>query len=327
MRRLGGAVSLALALLLVATPALAITPPTSTVLDEVTVWRHFLELNDLLILARYTITFASPPSESVDLTFMGRFMNGDTEFASVAPYPYYLDKGYGQGVFAIYLSATQVTAKSITWETTSYSVRLSGNPALAWDPSFPSVSSSALSWQTYSSKADTASALATKLLAIAGNLSIIWNIDLTTPTTLGTKFSTSGEDYFTRAIPDLRTATPNIFQIAFSTPTFREETHAKTYETTLKEQVGWVNSALDSVAADFSIGRGMIGVFIALATVIAVIILGLRFGIGAEMGLVASIAPLVGEAKLGLLSLTALGIMSLLCILLAAFILFLKKAT
>jgi hypothetical protein len=208
MVRLGRVLTLVcISLLVFAIPALAIATPDATpapnpTMTEVTIWRHYLEDNDLLVVANYTISYASPPTETVDQAFIGRFgKTGSADFGSVAPYPYDT-KGYGKGIFTIYFTAAEVTDKAIAWNDATYVVRLSGNPSLTWTPTYSTVSSTSLSWKAYSTHEATVKALGDKILLWAQSLGTAWGETMLSTTGDGNVLSSMGETYFSMAFPE-----------------------------------------------------------------------------------------------------------------------------
>lgn len=320
-------------------PALAIPSPDSPIsINEATIWRHYLETNDLLVLVRTTIPYGTittptptpvPPTENVTEAFLGRFSAvGESDFGSTAPYAYN-DSGYGEAIFAIYFTAQEVYDKGILWADSTYRVSLSGNPALTWTPTYPTVTTSALQWKAYSNQEATSKNLAIKLLAIAVDLESLWGIPLLTTGAEGSILTSAGENYFTRAIPNLRTAVPAIFGSSITQPVFEEEIHAKTYETTLKSEAAWVQQYITATADLIGVTEGYIGLFLAVLVVCVMIFLAYKVaGTGAiEWGLLASIVVLIGFTRLGLISLTVLGVASLFCILLISFVLVLKRSS
>src|SRR3972149_9676894 len=208
-------------LLLLSTPAWGIATPDSTPeLNEVTIWRHYLENNDLLVVANYTITYATPPTETVAEAFIGRFgETGSPDFGSIALFPFDTS-GYGKGIFTIYFSAADVVSKGITWGDTDYVVKLSGNPSLTWTPTYSTVTSTSLSWKAYSSHDATVKGLGDKILLWAQALATAWGETMLSTTGDGTVLASMGETYCSMVFPDLRTAVPAVFAEKIEAPVF-----------------------------------------------------------------------------------------------------------
>ena len=285
-------------------------------------------------MARYQVEYTTWPTtpataETVTQAVIARFgLTGGTDFGSSAPYTYTADNGFGEGVVVIYFTAQEVTDKSITWGSSSYSVKLSGNPSLSWTPTYPSDTSSTLIWKSYSTHDTTARELKSTILSIADELEDTWGDTLLTSAAEGMILSTNGETYFTRAFPDLRVAIPGLFSSSITAPIFREETYSRTYETTLKGQVPtWVQNGIDAGADLVGITPGLIDVGLVLLIIVGLSVLSWKLKVGTEWALIAAPLLLVGMARMGLVSLTIVGVAALLCIVLLSFVLFLKKAS
>ncbi len=114
--------------LLLASPVYAISSPDSgPYITQVDVYRHSLESDDMLVVARYNVPYTSVPDEAISQAYIGRLVSGSTELARVSPYSYY-NKGYGYGVFSMYLDAASAAG---LWED-PLTVELRGSPTLAW---------------------------------------------------------------------------------------------------------------------------------------------------------------------------------------------------
>jgi len=114
-------------LLLSVLPVLAITSPdVGPTIDRVDVFRHCLEVDDMMVLVRYHLDYNTDPPETINQAYIGTFMDGIVELARVSPYTFY-DKSYNHGVFSMYLDAGDAPA----WNG-AYTVTLEGNPVLDW---------------------------------------------------------------------------------------------------------------------------------------------------------------------------------------------------
>ncbi len=204
-----------LSLLLLVPFLLGIAAPDSgPYISRVDIYRHCLEDDDMLVVVRYNIPYASVPDESITQAYIGRFMDGSTELARVSPYSYY-SKGYDYGMFSMYLDA----ASAPVWEG-AYTVELQGSPTLDWTPSIPSISTGSLNWRAATSSSATRVLMYSHLIAWADELSDYWSIALTASTAGGTVLSSYGEAYFTNAISGLRTMCPNLFSAGTSVPQY-----------------------------------------------------------------------------------------------------------
>lgn len=181
-------------------------------ISSVDVYNNYLELNDQLYVVNYWMQYSSANltlmTESIDQTFTGRVLESGAEQGNVAPYPYYAS-GYHKGVFAIYFPA----AIAPTWGSANISVQLNGNPIITWTggPNPPTVSTASLSWHSTATVAATSLLLGAGVIQWATNLSNAWAVALTTQTAGGVKLSSYGDQYFSNAIPSLRSACPQIY--------------------------------------------------------------------------------------------------------------------
>jgi len=341
MRHLAWLISILLVLgLMLLTPALvlALDPPTSATfaISDISLWRHYQETGDLLVVARYNTTYASPPSENIGQTFLLRLNNSSTELSSNNLYSYSagnIVRGYGEGLAVIYLSASQATTAGFPglWGNSNINVQLAGNPSLTWS-TYPTRTSYSLTWTTYTSHADTAAALATTLLSYAQALGNLWTTGTTTvnliaDTSSGHVLSTSGEGYFTNVFPFLRTAIPALFGNTLTKPSIDTETHAKTAEANLRNQVTSHRNALDRLGNEWFGGNQMMpGIIIALIAMGVMIGLAVRFRLPSEAGLIGAVIIMLGMTRLGIMSMTAMGVGAIFSILLLTFVFFFKKA-
>jgi len=203
------------------TPVYAIDAPDLLQINSVYAYQHCLETDDQLYLVQYTIYYpldggeSTNPDENVTEAYLVRFMDGATELKSVAPYAYY-DDGYGDGIAAIYFSASDPNLP--TWEG-AYTIKLEGNPTLAWDPDIPSTSVSVFdSWSSSTGITETQDELTARILYLADQLELDWGISMIDTTGTGSYLSSYGEAYFTSAIPNIKAMAPNAFAGGTSSP-------------------------------------------------------------------------------------------------------------
>ncbi len=199
---------------------LAIANPTDgPTIEQVDIYRHTLETDDMLILVQYYLNYAANPTETINEAYLGRLMNGG-EITNVAPYSYY-DKGYDHGVFSMYLTAAEASG---LWEDPLI-VEFNGNPTLSWPGDPPGTSTAVLIWHATITAEATETLLSIKVVSIANQLSDYWSVALTEAVAGGTVLSSYGEQYFTNAIPNLHTMCPNIFSGAVEAFVFVPETY------------------------------------------------------------------------------------------------------
>jgi len=232
--RLSTALTLALMLLLsLASPVLAIANPDSgPTIEQVDVYRHCLESDDMLVVVQYFVDYTVNPAETINQAFLGRLIAADgvTVLANVAPYSYY-DKGYDHGVYAVYLGAVEAAGH---WGT-ACTISFEGNPTLAWPGDPPKVTTPTLNWHATTTSQATELLLGSNVLTIANTLSDYWGIAwaLVTETVEGTKLSSFGDQYFTNAIPYLREMVPNIFLGGIVAPEWEESRYVGSATSTM----------------------------------------------------------------------------------------------
>ena len=222
---------LVLPILLVTTAVFATTTLTYPdvqlpIMTAVDIYDNYLQPNDLLVVGNYWVQWTTMPTVTIDQTMAGRFTTANgTELSNVAPYPYY-DNGYQHGVFSMYFSAAAVATANITWGG-SYAAWLVGDVSVVWTSNGtattpPYGSTSTITWHGSSSTSVTSVLLGNNVLSWAATLSNEWSTALVQSSTTGSKLSTYGDQYFSNAIPGLRTACPQIYSASMQVPQYRE---------------------------------------------------------------------------------------------------------
>ena len=79
-------------------------PDSGPFITRVDIYRHALEIDDMLVVARSNIPYVNVPTETISQAFTGRLLDGSTELARVSPYSYY-NSGYDYGMFSMCLDA------------------------------------------------------------------------------------------------------------------------------------------------------------------------------------------------------------------------------
>ena len=179
-----------------------------------------LESGDLLVVVKYEVAYSSLPSETITETFVGRFLASGTEVNSVEPVAFN-DRGWGVGVFSFYWDAATLITDSIEFENTNsetYEVAIQGKPTAFVDP--PKVVAAGLTWRD---SADTIALLRQDIedLAEALENNADWaanSVDLIGSTSGKTALTTDGEDYLSRAIPNLSAMIPDLFSHQLDNP-------------------------------------------------------------------------------------------------------------
>lgn len=217
--RLGILLALLAALLLSATPAYADTPDpdSSPTIEEINIYRNLRETGDWLAIIYANIPYATLPDLPVTQTFIWRLIDTDnvTEFGSTIGYAYN-DDGYGYNGCSLYLTAAEVTALGMVWGT-SYTIRLSGNPAAFDTPPVYNFTINAGDYSSLTVPADVRAELAARVLAIAADLDNKWGLasaySLLTQNETATVLSIYGEAFFRGAIHGLQAMAPTVFSV------------------------------------------------------------------------------------------------------------------
>lgn len=257
--RLGILLALMAALLLSATPAYADTPdPDSTpTLEDVNIYRNSREPGDMLLVIYANIPYATTPDLPVTDTFIWRLIDIDnvTELGSTVGYAYNED-GYGYNVYSMYFSASTVTALGIVWGT-SYTIRLSGNPANFDTPPVYNYLIAAGNYSTLIVTADVQAELAARILAIAADLDNKWGLtaifSLITQNETATVLSIYGEAFFRGAIFGIQAMAPTVFSAIIRVIDIDDRTWDPEYSENLTSQWEgtWVQTGQEAGKAFF----------------------------------------------------------------------------
>lgn len=210
---------LSLALPVYAAP---IPAPDTFMILQIEAYRNCIEPLDQLYLVSAIASYTTPPTTyDASEAFIIRLMNGGVELGATTFYATGLpDNGYTRQLAAIYFSAASAPA----WAG-AYTVRIDGNPLIAWAGAPPLVQSAVFStWYDDTSVASTQNALAIRLGVIATQLQTAWGVgyELVEDTASGKKLTDFGESYFTNTIPNLSSICPAIFSASLSTPNYDE---------------------------------------------------------------------------------------------------------
>lgn len=265
----------ALLAILPITTVLAIANPSSSqVYSPVYIYRHLLEDNDMLVVAKYNITYSANPDENVTQAYLGRIRDDSNVLGSRAPYTYYND-GYGDGIFSIYFSA----ADAPTWGQT-YTVEIVGNPVLHW-PGSPPVSgtqTTSSSWIDTSTHNSTIARMGPQLLTWASELETSWNLDMVQESASGLILtSTYGVPYFTNVIANLRTMGVDVFPSGVDVPEVVDESFTQSYSTSLADFTAsrWSGTSYGTAFDDLSSWVGISSLYLrSILFIILVVVAG-----------------------------------------------------
>lgn len=249
---------------------LAIADPDSNPqIRAVHVYEDLLETGDVGVLVDYYIDYAVIPDEPVSESYLVSFIDTDgiTQLNTVAPYPFaystFVDYGYNRGMAWIYFTEAEATTAGLdSANSDDYSIWLMGNPTVAsgWVGDPPKVTGGIDYWYT---SGDSSILVAQRVLTLGGQYEIVWSVDLVEATTLGTRLTSIGEDYFVNAINGLRAIAPACFPIA-SYPQIQEDIdYSTTFDVTIEDGTGTLPvSPLDLVAGSQDVTITGAGTFI-----------------------------------------------------------------
>ena len=269
-------------------------PPTPPVIVAVKAYSGVLETSDLLVVVHYNLPYVSFPTEQISDAFVGRFLRGTTELNSVEPFPFN-NRGYGVGVFSLYWTAAQKTTDSIEFGNTNsedYKIQFQGKPGV-FPSSIPTTSTTTIVWRSASR---TKELLQQDVAALANELernsAWVTNAFDLISTTAGTEqFTSSGEKYFSGAIPNLQVMIPDIFSSAAQRVPIIERKFTNDYAKDLRKvwEGNWVDKRFSNLADQFRMPKSVVTSSVAflLASFIAFCMIKVLDGTGSgvEFGL------------------------------------------
>lgn len=180
----------------------ALADPDTIRLEQITRYDDVAISGDMFILVEYTLEYAVLPTENISQGWLGRLIDvgGSGQLASVQPFaggdiP---DLGYSRGAYGFYFQDEPAITGTLR-------VTLEGNPSLSPTPT--GIFSESVIQRS-------AADLAPDLRAMAIRFEDIWNVDLISPVSGGVnRYTSSGEHYFSSALPNLRNLAPDMFTL------------------------------------------------------------------------------------------------------------------
>ncbi len=213
----------------------ALADPDTLSVASVTAYSGVLEAGDLLVIVEYDVAYAALPAETITDSFVARFLVDGAEVNAVNLVSFN-DRGWGVGIFSFYWDDTAVSTASIEFENTNgetYKVVLQGKHTAFVDP--PKVEVTGVTWRDAAeTKPLLQQDIADLAQALENNAAWVANeIDLVASSSGHTALTTTGEDYFARAIPNLSAMVPDLFATSLTTPEFFERTHGRSAQDSL----------------------------------------------------------------------------------------------
>lgn len=311
-------------------------PDVAPSIDTVYAYSGVRETGDLLIIAQYTVTYASTPTVPISDTYVGRFLRGTTELNSVEPTPFN-DRGYGVGIFSLYWSNSQRDTDSIEFSNTnseSYIIGISGK-AGQFPGTVPSSSTNTILWRAAT---QTITLLTQDILTLGQVLenNAEWrspSVQLLLTSITGTQTLTStGENYFSSAVPNLQTMVPDIFSSAAQSPEVFTRTPRLDYKDNLDNiwTGNWIRTRFQNLADTLRVPRNVLegGTVFVLMCVVAIGIAKVteNTGNGLELGILSMAMTLPLFTAAGMISMTVTMVVALIAVMGLSWSFFLRRA-
>jgi len=264
-----------LAILTLVTPvAASYGQPTTLEIQEVTAYENYHEEDAQLYIATYYIS--GNYTIDADELFLFQLLDGDGDaVVTKAPYPFH-DNGYGLGVVAFYLDASD----ALTWGGNA-SVKLVGNPMVGWDGGIPNTTMDVITWNTGTTE-EIEELVSSNVLALAADLEESWDVDMVTTGDGVTTLTDDGSTYFINVIPYLQTGAPSVFGQYVFAPHYPidEKPATDSYADWLEESIDGTVFDISPTAASWGMSRGALTAVIYYGLVIALLV-----GFAAKKGL------------------------------------------
>ncbi len=255
--------------------AFAISDPDSIAISDIRAYESVLESDDMLVIVEYNLPYTVIPDEIISDAFLARFLRDTTELRSVEPFAFN-DKGYGRGIFSFYWTATQKAADSIEFgnpNLENYKVVFQGKVGV-FIGTVPSITGSSISYQDIS---QTATLLFERIEALARALENdpAWADDPAFDNLIENpggqvQLTTTGEEYFSNAIPQLVSMIPTIFTSGVTSPDFSQSIADRSFETEVDKfwDGNWIDAHFDTLATTFDAPKA------AFTSLVALIMMG-----------------------------------------------------
>lgn len=289
--------------MMVAMPAYAqmSDPDDTPSMEQIDVYRNMRETGDWLFLYYVNIPYSTTPDEPVTETFIWRLIDtdGTTELGSTVGFAYD-HGGYGYNVYSMYFSAADATALGLVWGT-SYTLRLSGNPAHFTTPPEYNYTVDAGDYTSFVTQDDVQTALAANILGLAADLNVNWGLGATdsllTELETGQALSIYGETVFRGCIYGVQALAPAIFSVVIRTIDPADRTWGTGYTDNVTTQWSgtWVDTAREG-------GKALTGTSYDLISVIIFLIL--------SAGLLVGNVMLTGNHWNGMIDVAAWGVVA-----------------
>jgi len=324
VRKLGiSLISALLAILALATPALAIAlPDSSPTIISKDVFRNVLETGDFLVIIEENTPYASTPAVTYPEAFVWRLIDtdGSTELVQALGYTTNAD-GYGYNVISFYLSAAEVTALGISWQDGLF-LRLSGTPTAFATPPMYNFSIVTSDYSSLTATADVKTAIAALIIDMANDLNVAWGLatadSLLVETETSTVLSLDGQAFFRGAIYGVQSMAPLAFPMTISDVDVEDRIFTTDYADNLSVQHSgnYIGTGLSAGATFLDSSYNLFGLLLVLG-ICFVLIFGHWYLTGGNVmrGLVESAPALVIGTRIGLMGMGELGLIAAIALL------------
>lgn len=326
--------------------AQSLSDPTTIEIEDAKCFRHMLEADDYLCVARYNIVWANEsdqPVLSVDQAF--EFLYEDESgctVGNITAFPFH-NLGYGKGLVAFYFEGNNTACGSQTpdWEELG-NITVQGNAYFGSPPPSDTYTLAASDYTEGTSPADIREELRQYLIAQALFLELDWNqfwvdlgasqrtIDLLTfISSTYTVLSTSGEAYLTEVIDDLQDMCPLLFSIQITTL----EAEENEYDYAMSEEfkgtfddtpIGDAMEASSSLLG--GVGVQVVGTIATVLAVIAVMVVCARKWQRASPGILIAFPLVIISVRAGFFEMAIMAVFVALCALMLGYFMFFKPA-
>lgn len=326
MRHLLIAILLAITFCATFTPCIsAETQPDAINIVDVKAFRHLLETDDMLVVVHYDIAYADLPDDPAYENFIFRLMDGATPIGNALPYAHGTFLGYNEGIVSFYYSADDAPA----WGG-DYTVLLQGNPAIFDDAEDWSIYYNMMSsnWSIHTTQQTNQYALWLCVVDMALSIQANWGIDLLVSSQYGDVLNTDGEAYLLRAIPGIRSMTPDSFSVRETTPIFDPESYDRAYDTSIRTSSSGtaIGSLVNVIERNMSIPFMAAGTLITLIIYVVIILITYHRTKELDGGILVGLPVVLVSVRLGLVPMAGIAIFALIAVMLVGYTLFFRNA-
>ena len=309
-------------------------------------YKDVIETGDVLFVAMYDIKYSNCdtstttgcPLDTITETFLGNLIDdngattcalGTAKLRTVSPITSIPAgfNGYNQGVFSIYMTASEVssgTPNEVRIDQACHSLEIQANPA-----HFAAFVADQINvtW-----RAGTETVITIAIRERATQLSNNWGLDLIS--NVGSRLNDAGRLYFEKAIPNLRTIAPDLFadDVVAPEPNLSDFTNQTTYADGLVgfwDGTDFGNKSVaqfDALEAEYGVSAAALKLALAIGVTIIAVLAVLQSTGDARIGMLAMPIALPIMVLMGFGTLTIVAIMALMSGLALSYLYFLKGA-